>query len=159
MPINSRLSRVYDGNSYFLPLNLFTFLATICFMDKDFDSWNVLKKRLDSHEVFLPIKEGEVWWCSVGANVGIEMCGKGQEFSRPVVVLKKLSRFGFYGVPLTSHLHEGSWFVEFEFKNRKQYASFAQVRIFSTNRLTNRMGTFPMSDYSKIKDRYLRLYK
>lgn len=159
MPINSRLSRVYDGNSYFLPLNLFTFLATICFMDKDFDSWNVLKKRLDSHEVFLPIKEGEVWWCSVGANVGIEMCGKGQEFSRPVVVLKKLSRFGFYGVPLTSHLHEGSWFVEFEFKNRKQYASFAQVRIFSTNRLTNRMGTLPMSDYSKIKDRYLRLYK
>lgn len=129
------------------------------FMNKDFDSWNELKKGLDLYDVFLPIKEGEVWWCSIGMNIGIEMCGKGQEFSRPVVVLKKLSRFGFYGVPLTSQFHEGSWFVEFEFKNRKQYASLAQVRIFSTNRLTNRMGTLPMSDYLKIKGSYLRLYK
>ena len=48
-------------------------------MNKDFDSWNEAKKGLDSYDVFLPIKEGEVWWCSIGMNIGIEMCGKGQE--------------------------------------------------------------------------------
>ena len=50
------------------------------FMNKDFDSWNEAKKGLDSYDVFLPIKEGGVWWCSVGMNVGIEMCGKGWLF-------------------------------------------------------------------------------
>ena len=129
------------------------------FMNKDFDGWNELKKELDNKNSFLPIKEGEVWWCSIGINIGVEMCGKGEKFSRPVVVLKKLSRFGFYGVPLTSQFHDGNWFVEFEFKNKKQYASLAQVRIISTCRLTNRMGTLPMSDYLKIKDGYLRLHK
>ena len=49
-------------------------------MNKDFDSWNEVKKGLDSYDVFLPIKEGGVWWCSVGMNVGIEMCGKGWLF-------------------------------------------------------------------------------
>ncbi|MBQ3280064.1 type II toxin-antitoxin system PemK/MazF family toxin [Candidatus Saccharibacteria bacterium] len=128
-------------------------------MQKDFDGWNELKKDLDDRSDFLPVKEGEVWWCSIGINVGVETCGKNEKYSRPVVILKKLSQFGFLGVPLTSQEHTGSWYTEFVFKDKKQYAVLAQVRVFSTNRLTDRMGTLPQSDFDKIKGGFLELYK
>ena len=43
-------------------------------MDKDFDKWNIEKKNLDERLInknsfFYP---REVWWCSIGINVGVE---------------------------------------------------------------------------------------
>lgn len=127
--------------------------------EKDFDGWNKIKKTIDDMNAFLPIKEGEIWWCSIGENVGIEICGKGGSFSRPVLVFKKLSRYGFLGIPLTSQEHTGSWYSEFVFKNRRQFAVLAQVRVFSINRLTDRMGTLTESDYANIKHSFDMLYK
>lgn len=37
---------------------------------KDFDSWNIKKQELDQKGEFFHPKPGEVWWCSVGMNVG-----------------------------------------------------------------------------------------
>jgi hypothetical protein len=36
-------------------------------------------------------KEREVWWCSIGLNVGDEEFWKGAYFTRPVLVFKKYS--------------------------------------------------------------------
>ena len=40
-------------------------------------------------------KEGEIWWCGIGMNIGREIFGKGAKFIRPVVVLKKLNKDSF----------------------------------------------------------------
>ena len=83
--------------------------------------WNVMKEELHNapDDKLRPIRNGEVWWVGIGENVGIEINGKSEYFSRPVLVLKKLSRFGFMGIPLTSQRHEGQWYVEFEFQGRR----------------------------------------
>ena len=46
-------------------------------------------------------------------RLDVEINGKHEKFSRPIVVLKKISRFGFMGVPLTSQDHKGNWYVPF----------------------------------------------
>ena len=41
-------------------------------MDKDFDSWNKEKKEINSHDELVLFHEREIWWCSIGINVGDE---------------------------------------------------------------------------------------
>ena len=126
--------------------------------EKRFDAWNVVKTGIHFAGVFRDIKEGDVWWCSVGETVGVEINGKQEFFLRPVLVLKKLSKFGFMGIPLTSQPHEGTWYVPFVFKEKTQYAVLAQARVLSVYRLRRKMGTVPNSDLALVKDGFRALY-
>ena len=79
---------------------------------KDFDSWNSFKKSLEllpqsplydpKTDRFL-YKEGEIWFCSIGINVGNEICGKNANFERPVLILRKSKRL-FVCLSLTSQI-------------------------------------------------------
>ena len=42
--------------------------------EKDFEGWHTVKQNLDSRQAgSVPgIKEQEIWWCSIGVNVGNE---------------------------------------------------------------------------------------
>lgn len=61
---------------------------------KNFIDWFQLKIRIDTHEHKPPFfKDGEIWWCSIGENIGGEISGKGTYFRRPVLVLRKLDAF------------------------------------------------------------------
>src|SRR3989338_2328477 len=84
----------------------------VLFMQKDFDQWNKHKKNLDGLKKDLLFKQGEVWWCAVGANIAEESCGKGEFFGRPVLVLKKLSGRNFIGIPLSTKSKIGTWFTD-----------------------------------------------
>ena len=46
-------------------------------MEKPFDQWNMMKKRLEMRPVATSLffYEREVWWCSVGINIGVETDG------------------------------------------------------------------------------------
>ncbi|MBR3236566.1 type II toxin-antitoxin system PemK/MazF family toxin [Candidatus Saccharibacteria bacterium] len=125
---------------------------------KDFDGWIKVKSNVHFSGRIPDIKDGEVWWCAVGENVGIEINGKSNVFSRPVLIFKKLSRFGFLGVPLTSKKHVGSWYVQFEYHGKLQYASLAQIRIFSVSRLYEKVGMIPDSDLRKVREGFRALY-
>ncbi len=50
-----------------------------------------------SHIVF---KQGDIWWCSLGINIGEEMFGKGARFTRPVLVFRKFTSNSFLGLPI-----------------------------------------------------------
>ncbi|WP_253747075.1 hypothetical protein [Helicobacter sp. CLO-3] len=57
----------------------------------NFDKWNDTKKAIhNSPKRQKIIKEGGVYWVNVGQNVGCEVNGKGGDFVRPVLVLKKV---------------------------------------------------------------------
>ena len=126
---------------------------------KDFDGWIDLKKNMDKFGRLPTINEGEVWWCGVGTNVGVEISGKGRRYSRPVLILKKLSRFGFMAIPLTSKHKEGLWYVSFEFLGIVQTAVVGQAKVMSTSRLYNKMGQVPKTDFDKIKAGFINLYR
>ena len=126
--------------------------------EKNFSDWIKIKEKIHNTARIPRIREGEVWWCGMGENVGTEINGKNATFSRPVVIIKKMSRLGFMGVPLTSQEKTGSWYVEFEFLNKKEYAALNQTRYFSVHRLYSRMGQMPNSDLEKIRKGFLQLF-
>lgn len=79
--------------------------------EKHFAEWIVAKSDLHDKAVVSNIKEGDIYWCVIGENVGMEINGKSETFTHPVVILKKLSKLGFMGILLTSQFHNGSWYV------------------------------------------------
>lgn len=124
---------------------------------KDFSRWMKLKAKLHYEAHICAIKNGDIWWCGFGENVGAEINGKTSTFARPVLVLRKLSQYNFIGVPLTSKEHKGSWYVDFSFKDKKEIAFIAQVRNISVSRLYNKMGAIPESDLDDIRSRLSNL--
>lgn len=128
-------------------------------MQKDFDSWNKIKKELEKKDKKFFFKEGEVWWMSVGLNVAKESCGKGNIFRRPVLVLKKLSGDTFIGLPLSSKEKVGTWFTDITIGSEKRYVLLYQIRMFSTNRFESRLTTLDDNDYKKVKEKLEFLLK
>lgn len=122
------------------------------FGNKDFNGWIKIKEKIDYRKSTRTINEGEMWWCRIGENVGNEICGKGKDFLRPVVIVRKLTKVNFIGVPLTSKQHIGSWYVNFEFNYKKQCAVVAQVENISAYRLHYKIGELPESDLDKVID-------
>lgn len=124
------------------------------------EDWNIIKE--DFHNLpdskLRPLREGEVWWTGIGENVGVEINGKSEYFSRPVLILKKFSRYGFMGIPLSSQEHVGPWYVNFSFQDKIQTAVLSQARVYSTSRLYSRMGQVPESDLEKVRAGFLALY-
>ena len=104
------------------------------------------------------VTDGEVWWVAVGENVGVEINGKSEYFSRPVLIFKKLSYLGFMGIPLSTQEHNGSWYVNFRFQGKEVYAALSQAKVFSAARLYNRLGQIAEDDMTKVKDGFRRLY-
>ena len=128
-------------------------------MLKRFLEWFSLKEKLHSAESKPPLfKEGEIWWCALGENVGIEVNGKGKPFSRPVYVYKKLSANGFLGIPLSTSDKVGTWYAEINFQGKKAVANLAQCRVLSHLRMYEKMGALDETDVEKIKNGFLRLY-
>lgn len=125
---------------------------------KHFKEWITLKEKIHINEKIPRIKEGEVWWLAVGENIGIEINGKSEYFSRPVLVFKKLSFFGFMGIPLSTQKHTGSWYVNFRFQGKDICAALAQARTFSSARLYTRLGQIAEDDMRKIKKGFQKLY-
>jgi mRNA interferase MazF len=122
-------------------------------MQKNFDSWNEKKKVLEEMKKDFFFHEAEVWWCAIGLNVQSESCGKGENYQRPVLILKKLSGSSFIGIPLSSQNKVGSWFVEISMHNEKRYALLYQIRMFSTNRFQRRLATLDTGDFKRVKEK------
>lgn len=68
-------------------------------MKKDFQRWHKKKSDLQERALHRFYSEREVWWCSLGANVGFEQDGKGEDFARPVVIILRIPRSSATGEP------------------------------------------------------------
>lgn len=126
--------------------------------EKRFPEWIILKEKLHNVGRIPVIKEGEIWWAAVGENVGVEINGKNKVFSRPILIFKKLSRYAFMGIPLTSQFHDGNWYVSFIFQNKKEYAVLAQARVISVSRLYTKIGELSDPDYNLVLEGFKKLY-
>lgn len=73
-------------------------------MEKDFDKWNEKKKKIHNRVDGPFFHRREIWWCSLGVNIGFEQDGSNKEYSRPILVLKGVSKQTCFVLPLTTSL-------------------------------------------------------
>lgn len=119
---------------------------------KQFDFWNRKKKGLD-HKIMTDsfyYHEREVWWCSVGVNVGVEIDGKNNDFERPVLVVKKFNTHMFWGIPLTSKFKEHRYMLRIEHEAGTSYANLSQLRLFSSKRMLRKIGMISQDSFHQI---------
>jgi hypothetical protein len=140
--------------TYLVKDNLFDIINEI-----KLDNWNNLKKELANKKLDnFKFYERDIFFISIGQNVGYEQYGKGREFLRPVIVLKKLSKYSFIGIPLTSKEKIGKFYFKFYFKNIDNYALLNQIRVFDIRRNKYFYGRVSSNTFDKIKQKFLDLF-
>lgn len=128
-------------------------------MQKDFDNWNIVKQSLEQQGNLPGFKEREIWWLSVGINLGHETSGKNEFFERPVLIVRKFNNRLFWAVPLSTKSKNTPHYHAFSFKGRDQYAMLTQLRLYDSNRMIDRMGQLSRGQFNLIKQslkEYLR---
>lgn len=127
-------------------------------MKKDFGNWINLKEKVDQRAGRPTINEREVWWCHIGCNVGEESNGKNAQFSRPVLILKKLTRNSCVCLPLTSKDKQGTWYVPVSLKKGNSNIMLHQVRVIDAKRFTKMVERLDESTFSSIKEKFTKFY-
>lgn len=122
-------------------------------MYKDFDSWNIQKKKAHAIEERPMFKEREVWWCSLGVNVGDEQDGKGHSFARPVLVLRKFNRNICIIIPLSTQLKDSQFYYRMHFKGVEQSLLLSQIKLIDVKRFRDKMGEIPFDEMEQIKEK------
>jgi mRNA-degrading endonuclease toxin of MazEF toxin-antitoxin module len=120
---------------------------------KIFAGWTKLKIRIHASENNLIFHEGEVWWTSLGQNIGVESNGKNTKFERPVVVLKIFNKHSFLSLPLSSVEKTGKYYIKLkDIEGKSSIANLSQVRILSSKRLIRNIEKLSTTDLKSIKE-------
>ncbi len=122
-----------------------------------FDVWNNLKKKLHAKSKPAFCNTREVWWCSIGMNIGTELYGKNELFERPILVLQVFNKETIQVVPLTTKQKFDKYHSKIVFKNIESYATFTHIKTISTKRLSRKMGRISKSQFEKIISDYRNL--
>lgn len=126
------------------------------FIEK-YNDWNIKKqniqfsKRIYEDDIYF--KEGDVWWCAIGVNIGDESFGKGEVFRRPVLVIKKLSSNLGMVLLMTSDQKFGTWFFNLELNNEIVCVMLYQIRTLDRKRFQIKIGEIDTATLKQIKEK------
>lgn len=127
-------------------------------MKKDFLKWSA-KKSIINNIVRPPFFHArEIWFCYLGANIGFEQDGKGDDFLRPTLVFRKFSREVLWGIPLTKTKKEKLYYFRFSFKPKiESVAILSQIRLIDARRLSYKMGEIADRDFLLLNQKFKAL--
>jgi mRNA interferase MazF len=129
--------------------------------EKELIAWHQIKREIHT-SINNPIfEQRDIYYMNLGQNIGYEQNGKGDKYVRPVLVLKKLSRYMFVGLPLTSKEKSGSFYTEITFDKKgkitKSNVVLAQIRLFSSKRLLNKIAKLEIVQFEEVKKKLSEL--
>lgn len=119
---------------------------------KNFDEWNNVKKKIDGSKRSAEFHEREIWWCSIGINIGSEQYSQTENFSRPVLVIRKFTRDIFWGVPLTTKIKQVPFRKVFVLNRIRNDLLILQMRAYDRKRLIRKIAVVPKQEFAKITD-------
>jgi len=124
--------------------------------EKDFVGWDNLKQTIDKDSNIPTFNEREIWWCSIGINIGHEMDGKNRFYNRPILIIRKFNNRIFWGVPLTTKVKENPFYFKLDFQGnekiaRTRCAMLSHLRLYDGKRLHDKMGKISREEFDPIK--------
>jgi mRNA-degrading endonuclease toxin of MazEF toxin-antitoxin module len=121
-------------------------------MNKDFDTWNKQKKQINSGRRNRPYSPKEIWWCSLGVNVGSEQDGSGRLYRRPVLIIKGLSPTSCLAAPLTTSPEKHFLRIPIgDITGKKSSVILSQMRVIDTKRFLGKIGFLGTDTFEFIR--------
>lgn len=124
---------------------------------RKFVAWTKLKIKIHLIERVVYFRAGEIWWASLGVNVGFEQDGKNMDFERPILIVRKFNAHVLWAVPLTTKLKDIPYYYQYDFAGTKYSAILIQLRLISSKRLLRKIGLFPRADFKNIKEQLKKM--
>lgn len=126
---------------------------------KDFDKWNMRKKAIHNSGENKFYHPRNIWWCSLGVNIGFEQDGTKEEKSRPVLILKGLGKNTCLVVPLTTSASQHPMRIFLgKVDNKNASAIISQMRVIDTKRLFRKIGNLNKDKFEEIKKAIKNLF-
>ena len=130
-------------------------------MYSQYNNWNEIKITIENENIIVGFKERDIFYMNMGKNIGFEQDGKGENFVRPVVIIKGFNKNMFFGIPLSTKMKEGKFYYKFQFQKKDELveniALLSQMRLFSTKRLLNKIGVISKEDFESLKNEFKSL--
>ncbi len=126
---------------------------------KEYDEWNTIKKHLNDTHRKVFAHDREIWWCSLGINIGTETDGKHENFNRPVLILKRFTEDMILVAPITSRIISNRFHIPISINSGKHKSSgkWAEIREISPKRLMRKIDTLPNSVFKVVKHQFLNI--
>ena len=102
--------------------------------------------------------ERELWWVSLGQNIGSEQGGKGHDFARPVLVLLRFNKRMFFGLPMTSTQKNDRFHTRLELHKKDVFVILSQGRLLSSNRLRRKIKSVSEADFSRVRGEFINMF-
>lgn len=118
---------------------------------KEFDKWNKQKQKIENEIRQINIRAGEIRWYSCGVNIGSEIDGKGESFTRPCIVLHVVGRMSALVVPLSSKKKDWAGRKSIYISEEEHFLCIDQIKIVSQKRILGRVKKIPGETLLKIK--------
>lgn len=121
---------------------------------QNFLSWIKQKIKIDrKSEIQFYFHEREIWWASIGCNVGYEQNGKHADFERPVLVVKKFNQHVLWAIPLTSKTKRGKYYMQTKYEGATYNYILSQLRLISSKRLSRKIRMVPKNEFTEVRQR------
>ena len=119
-------------------------------MDKDFDRWNEQKKNLNEVNRVLYVHAREIWWCSLGVNIGSEIDGKNNNFERPVIIVKVYNKDSVIILPITSKEKNDIFHYKIQTSEKIVWVKLTQTRTVSAKRLLRKVDFLNQENFDLL---------
>ncbi len=122
-----------------------------------FKRWYKLKIKIQFIDREIYYRDREIWWASLGANIGFEQNGKNYYFERPVLVLRKFNKDIFWSLLLTTKIKKGKYYMKLNCSNPKSVLILSQLRLISSKRLIRKIRVLPKKEFNEVRKRIKKL--
>jgi len=121
-----------------------------------FIDWTQFKMTLDHSGSYGFPRKKEIWWASLGRNVGVEINGKNQRFERPVIVIIAFNAESFLVIPISSKIKNHEYLYKFVGNTGEEnVAVLSQPRSVSIKRFLRKVGEIDDITFNDIVDRFI----
>lgn len=127
-------------------------------MEKNFDAWNVVKKKTDIENTRLYTAR-EIWWCRLGVNVGTEQDGSDENFVRPVLIVRGFGPSACVVVPLTTSPRVHAMRIAIgEVDGKQARANISQLRVVDARRLGEKICFLSKAHFDSVRKAVKNLF-
>ena len=126
---------------------------------KDFAGWAKVAEMVERRERAEFYKSWVIYWANLGVNIGSGEDGKGERFTRPVLLLAMLNKTQVLVIPITSQKKKGANYREIVGNGKVEYLLFDQLRTIDVKCLEEVVDEIDSDTLRMVRGGLLKILK